>query len=208
LRGGRHTWPWLESHGNPFVTEIQVFPSTYFNIVRSLTMIILMSHLIVLRGPTRAGKSSIATEFCNQLGFRNLDIDGLADELRSETHAANLSYEDILREAYEKLAACFNKGSSVVLQEAFAQEHVDVLTSIVIGPLKQRFDTETIVFFICCPLSLALERNRQSGQPLKEDVVRDQHNRFPETDNFGYKIDTSSVNPKEAVDIIKKQLGL
>lgn len=171
-----------------------------------------MNRLIIVRGPTKSGKSSIIQELCKQLDFKAVYIDEIGKKIPREPfgheplHWARYGY--ILCEAYNKIVTYFKNDQDVILEEAFAEHpYIDCLLHLVVNQLKKEYELEELVFFIWCPVDVALERNPNSKQVQPEELIRHQHDRFIEGNDFGIKIDTSSMSLRKAVVIIKKYLA-
>lgn len=170
-----------------------------------------MSHLVILRGPTKSGKSSIAKKLYDCFGYKDVDIDRIGDRVSHENAGDIYShldrYERILCQVREEVVKHLENDFSVVLEEAFAERvYINYLKLFVIEPLRKKYSPEISVFYIWCPLNVALERNKLADRQLDEQVVRYQYSRFNGTDSYGLKIDTSLITLEDAVEIIQRNL--
>lgn len=169
-------------------------------------------YVIVLRGPTQSGKSTISKELCKQLGFKRVDIDKIGDKTppapSGDFYAHFDRYERVLSEACKVSAKYLDQGFNIVIEEAFAERvYLNYLNWFILEPLKRMHKTKTFLFYIQCPLPIALERDRASDRKIGEQVIQHQFSRFKDSDDIGIVIDTSPPKQvEEEIKIIKECL--
>jgi chloramphenicol 3-O phosphotransferase len=183
--------------------------------------------IVILNGPPRAGKSSIAAAIQDRFGgvWMNLGVDGFKRMtparfqpgigLRPGGERPDLEplVVTLYRAMYESIAVHSRLGLNVVADAVFHDAYSQ--PRHVLGACARLLRGLPVLFVgVRCPVEVALERRRATwgGVGYNEggsvpEPVRLWHEAVHTPDSYDLEVDTSVLSPEECADLIGRRLA-
>ena len=161
--------------------------------------------VVILRGPSGVGKSTISRHIQEKLGanWTVIDVDKLKHYMPLKEGKTNRGERTEIAHDVSRYFAkrMYEKGYDVILEEMYRQEHNDALVDF----LKTN-SMRYLKVFLSAPIEDLIRRSREREKDVPEEETR----RFyaetqPLQDDF--VIDTSKYSSEQAADLIISKLG-
>lgn len=163
-----------------------------------------MNYVVILRGPSGVGKSTISRIIQEKLGsnWTVIDVDKFKHYMPMKEGQSNRAERSKIAHEVSKFfaKAMYDKGYDVILEEMYKKDYNDSLIAFL-----SENDMKYLKVFLDAPIDLVVERARAREKDVPDDEIR---RHFSEVEAYpdDFIIDTTKYSSEEAADQIIAQL--
>ena len=163
----------------------------------------MMKNIILLNGPSSAGKSTLAAELQKRLGGRGIDSVIISIDDYMETDPNETIYEDDIFEVMppmcRDLQAYVLSGKTVIVDHAITSERIYDMF------LEAAACGDALTVKVSCDLEILLRRERERGNRCPGSAEASLRYLWPK-DGYGLCIDNGTVSAAENAETILKKI--
>ncbi len=165
-----------------------------------------MNSVIILRGPSGVGKSTISHLIQQKLGLNwtVIDVDKFKHYMPMKDGQSNRAERSKIAHDVSKFfaKAMYDKGYDVILEEMYKKDYNDSIIEFL-----QTNDMRYLKVYLDAPIDLVVERAKARQKEVPDNEIR---RHFSEVEPYedDFIVDTTKYSSEEAVDLIIGQLQL
>jgi len=164
-----------------------------------------MNTIIVLRGPSGVGKSTISHLIQEKLGknWTVIDVDKFKHYMPMKDGQVNRAERSLIAQNVSKYFAkeMYDKGYDVILEEMYKKPFNDSLVEFLHGN-----NINYLKVFLYAPVELVIERARAREKEVPDEEIRRHFSEIEAYDD-DFVIDTTQYSSEEAADQIIAKLN-
>lgn len=163
-----------------------------------------MNCVVVLRGPSGVGKSTISKAIRRKLAvnWAIIDVDKFKHYMPMKEGQTNRAERTLIAHDVSNyfLSQMYSKGYNVVMEEMYKKQYNDKLVSFMHDNRISYFKV-----FLSAPVDLVVERAQKREKVVADDEIRRHYGEVERYDD-DYEIDSTKYSSEEIADIIISQL--
>ena len=164
-----------------------------------------MNKVVILRGPSGVGKSTISRHIQDKLGvnWTAIDVDKLKHYMPMKEGQSNRAERSRIAHDVSKFfaKAMYDKGYDVILEEMYKKDYNDSLIEFL-----KNHDMQYLKVFLSAPVELVVERAQAREKEVSDDEIR-RHFSEIEVYDDDFVIDTAKFSSDEVANLIIGKLS-
>ncbi len=163
-----------------------------------------MNKILILRGPSGVGKSTVSGIIQSKLGdtWSVIDVDGFKHFMPMKAEQSNRAERTKIAHDVSMFFAkeMYDKGYNVILEEMYKKHYNDRLVEYL-----KRYNMHFLKVFITAPVETVIERARLRDKEVPDDEIRRHYSEVEAFDD-DLVIDSSIYSSEEIADFIIRKL--